>query len=150
MVYRVILPASLVGALIFTASAAFADGQRGPVYKDAERDRVEVLDRDSGVKRRAPVRLHYRFRYRSAGLYRHVYRRHRAWDGRYGLYPRRHFFVSGVYTNGFYGPVNYGLVTYRTFVYYTPTYPSVTFDYPPYAYVYGLAPGPVYNKPCLC
>jgi hypothetical protein len=73
----------------------------------------------------------------------------RPWDGRYGLYPRRHFFVTGV--QGFYAsPVNVATVTYRTYVYYTPTYPSLSYGYPPYAHLYDLTAGPIYNKPCLC
>jgi hypothetical protein len=52
---------------------------------------------------------------------------------------------------GFYGsPVNYATVSYRTYVYYTPLYPSLSYGYPPFAYLYDLTPGPIYNKPCLC
>ena len=148
MVRKVVLSLGLAIAFGFAGSKAFADGQSEPVYKDAERDRVETLDRDARLSRRAPVRLHYRYRYRPASV-TYKYRRHRAWDGRYGFYPRQHFFVDGVYTNGFYGPVTYAAVTYRTHVYYTPAYP-VTFAYPPYAFVYGVTPAPIYNKPCLC
>ena len=144
MVRKIVLSASLAAALGFTGSVAFADGEREAVFKDLERDRVEVLDRHSGLSRRAPARIRYRHRHHSIGY------RHRAWDGRYGIYPRRHFFVSGVYSPWLYGPVNYSTVVYRTYVYYTPTYPSMSWGYPPYAQVYSLTPGPVYNKPCLC
>ena len=147
MFHRFVLSAGLAVALGFTASSAIADEEQG--LKD--RGQVEVLDRESRLLRPAPARRHYRAArvYHRHARYRH--RGYRAWDGRYGLYPRRHFFVSGVHTHGFYGsPVNVATVTYQTYVYYTPTYPSVSYGYPPYAYVYTLSPGPIYNKPCLC
>jgi hypothetical protein len=132
MVRGILLSAGMAAILGLAALPARADGQDDPVYKDAERERVETLDRD--LSRRA-VRAHDRYRYKRAVAYRHQ--------------PRRHFFVDGVHTS-FYGPVAYATVTYRTYVYYTPGYPSMTFGYPPYAYAYGLASGPLYNKPCLC
>jgi hypothetical protein len=97
--------------------------------------------------------MHRRYAYRVDGYAhrRHHGFGHRAWDGRYGLYPRQHLFVTGVYSQGYYGvPVNVATVAYRSWVYYTPTYPSVSHGYPPYAYMYDLTAGPVYNKPCLC
>ena len=137
MFYRFVFAAAVAAALGFTGTAAVADGER-EVFKD--RERVEV-DR---IERRAPVRRHY---HRTS--YRH--RATRAWDGLYGPYPRRHFYVSGVHAHGYYGsPVHYATVSYRTYIYYTPTYPSLSYGYPPYAHVYSLTPGPVYNKPCLC
>lgn len=168
----IVLPASVAVVLSFTASA-LADGQRKPVRKDAERQRVEFRDRDLGLSYRERSSVQHRHRYRTAGYHhRHRYGHsgyrhrlygdggryhlrhhgyvHRPWDGRYGHYPRRHFFVSGVQAHAFHGAVNVATVTYRTFVYYTPTYPSVSYGYPPYAHLYNLTAGPVYNKPCFC
>jgi len=148
MIHRFVLSAGLAITLGFTASAAIADEEK--IFKDQERHQIEGFDRESRLSRPTPARRHYRAGfYHRHGHYRH--RGYRAWDGRYGLYPRRHFFVTGVHTHGFYGsPVNFATVTYRTYVYYTPTYPSLSYDYPPYAHVYSLTPGPIYNKPCLC
>jgi hypothetical protein len=133
-----------------TASAAWADEDRDAVKigSDVERPRIERLDDDSLSERR-PVRLHTHYRHRHhSGYHRHY--GYRGWDGRYGRYPRQHFFVSGVSSYGYPGPVNVATVTYRTYVYYTPTYPSVSYGYPPYASLYDLTHGPVYNKPCFC
>jgi hypothetical protein len=144
MVSRFILAAALAMALGFTASQATADGEKERVFED--RGRAETSGREFRVSRRKPVRMHYR----AASHHYHGYRHH-YWDGRYGLYPRRHFFVSGIHAHGYYGsPVNYATVTYRTYIYYTPHYPSVSYGYPPYAELYNLTPGPIYNKPCLC
>ena len=150
MIRRFVVSAGLVAALGVFSSAAVADGMKESVYKDSERHRVETLDRDSRLSRRTPGRIRDRYAYRPYYPSRYRgYRGYRAWDGRYGLYPRRHFFVSGVH--GSYGsPVSYATVTYKTYVYYTPTYPSVSYGYPPYAHVYSLGSGPIYNKPCLC
>ena len=145
MIRRFVVQAALAAGLGLTASAAVADGQKERVYRDSDR-RVET---DSRRWRHAPVRRHYR-----AARYHHRHYHHRAyraWDGRYGMYPRRHFFVSGVHAHGYYGsPVSYATVTHQTYVYYTPTYPSLSYGYPPYAHVYDLGSGPIYNKPCLC
>ena len=140
MLREFVVSAGLAAALSFTATAALADGQKAKVYKDVERHRVVS---------RAPVHRHHRVaRFHRHHGYRHAYR---AWDGRYGVYPRRHLFVSGVHAHGYYGSrVNYATVRYQTYVYYTPTYPSLSHGYPPYAHVYDLTPGPIYNKPCLC
>lgn len=127
MIYRMFVAAGLAAALGLSASAAAADEFKEPkTFKGAD-DRVEYLDRAP----RKSVRVHRRH-----------YHRH------YHAYPRRHFFVTGVSGYG-YGPVNVATVTYRTYVYYTP-YPSVSYGYPPYAYLYDLTHGPVYNKPCFC
>lgn len=144
MIRRFVVQAALAAGLGLTASAAVADGEKERVYRDSDR-RVETFGRDSRMWRRAPGRRHYRaVRYH----HRHAYR---AWDGRYGMYPRRHFFVSGVHAHGYYGsPVSYATVTHQTYVYYTPTYPSLSYGYPPYAHVYDIGSGPIYNKPCLC
>jgi hypothetical protein len=142
MIRRFVVPTALAAALGFTATAAVADGET--VSKNTERHRVEFVDH-SHVSRPAPTRVRYGFHHR----HHHWHHVQRPWDGRYGLYPRRHFFVTGV--DGFYGsPVNVATVTYRTYVYYTPTYPSLSYGYPPYAHLYDLTPGPIYNKPCLC
>ena len=144
MIRRFVVQAALAAALGLTASAAVADGEKERVYRDSDR-RAGAFHRDSRMSRHAPVRRHYRVaRYH----HRHAYR---AWDGRYGMYPRRHFFVTGVHAHGYYGsPVSYATVTHQTYVYYTPTYPSLSYGYPPYAHVYDIGAGPIYNKPCLC
>lgn len=138
MVYRMIAAAGLAAALGLSASAALADEDRtaAKIFRSAE-DRVEYLDRTVDVTPRKSVRAHRRPRYH------HAYHRHHP-----AAYPRRHFFVTGVSGYG-YGPVNVATVTYRTYVYYTP-YPSVSYGYPPYAHLYDLTHGPVYNKPCFC
>ena len=145
MIRSFIVSAALATALGFTASAAVADGEKENVHKTTERHRAEFVDHGTRASRHAP-RMRYGFHHR----HRHFgHRAYKPWDGRYGLYPRQHFFVSGV--QGFYGsPVNVATVTYRTYVYYTPTYPSLSHGYPPYAHLYDLTPGPIYNKPCLC
>ena len=155
MVRKTILSASLAVAVGLTVSTALADGAK----ETADRHRIVDLDRDQRLSHKH-VRVHQRTRYRSAGFrhrygyhryrYRHRVYAHRPWDGVYGAYPRRHFFVSGVHAGGFYSPVNVATVSYRTYVYYTPTYPSVSYGYPPSAYLYDLTHGPVYNKPCFC
>ena len=149
MFSKFVVSASLAAALSLTATAVLADGEKAKVFKDSERHRVETY-RASRVSRASSQRY-----YRTSRVHhRHGYRRHhayRAWDGRYGMYPRQHFFVSGVHAHGYYGsPVNYATVRYQTYVYYTPTYPSLSNGYPPYAHLYDLTPGPIYNKPCLC
>jgi hypothetical protein len=140
MVRGIVLPASLAAVLALPAAAG-ADEDRDAVKigRDVERPRIERLDEDRFSDPR-PVRLQTRHRHRYG---------YRAWNGRYGNYPRQHFFVSGVHAYG-YGPVNVATVAYRSYVYYTPTYPSVSYGYPPHAYVYDLTHGPVYNKPCFC
>lgn len=163
MFRRFILYAGLAAALSFTAVDARADGEKEPGDKDSERSRVESSERRPG-RVTPPRRMRYGHAsrvHRHRHVHRHVHhhryvhrgyhRGYRAWDGRYAAYPRRHFFVSGVHTHGYYGiPVNYATVTYRTYVYYTPTYPSLSHAYPPYAHLYNLTRGPIYNKPCLC
>ena len=146
MVRGHVLPVSLALVLGCMASAALADGQREPAKMPNPPERQAIEDLDRGMSRGA-VRVH-RQRH---GYYHH--RRHyadRGWNGRYGHYPRRHFFITGVSSYGVPGPVNVATVSYRTYVYYTPTYPSVSHGYPPYAYLYDLTGGPIYNKPCFC
>ena len=152
MVRELILSASLAVALGLTVSTALADGAK----ETADRHRIVNLDRGQGLSRKdARVNNYQRagFRHRY-GYQRHPHRYRvyadRPWDGVYGAYPRRHFFLSGVRAGGFYSPVNVATVSYRTYVYYTPTYPSVSYGYPPSAYLYDLTHGPVYNKPCFC
>lgn len=151
MVRRIIASAGFAAVLLF-ASNAFADGERETV-KGAEH-RVEHLDRTMDLSRRGPVRAD-RVAYRHRHSYRHAYSWHhhrivRGWDGRYGHGPRRHVFVTGEATYGLPMPVSVTAVTYRTYLYYTPTYPSVSYGYPPYARLYDLTPGPIYNRPCFC
>ncbi len=144
-----VLPASLAIVLGLTASAALADGAKETARTfDNERHRVENLD-DLGPSRRGSVRIHqHRHSVRRYGHHRHY--TYRAWDGRYGHHPRRHFYMTGVSGYGVPGPVNVATVTYRTYVYYTPTYPGVSYGYPPFAYLHDLTGGPIYNKPCFC
>jgi len=141
-----VLAASLAIIFGLIASAALADGERRPARTfDSEGHGVENLD-DLGPSRRR-VRTHH---YRHSVRHNNRHYGYRAWDGRYGHYPRRHFYITGVSGYGVPGPVNVATVTNRTYVYYTPTYPSVSYGYPPYAYVYDVTGGPIYNKPCLC
>jgi hypothetical protein len=149
MIHRFVVSAALAAAAGFASSAAMANGQE-KVFKDLERHQIEPFD-DEGRSWHAP-RKRYRAAYRHHHHHGyHRYRGYKAWDGRYGPYPRRHFYVTGVHAHGYYGaPVHFATVTYRTYVYYTPTYPSLSYGYPPYAHVYNLSHGPIYNKPCLC
>jgi hypothetical protein len=145
MVYQRIAAVGLAAVLGLFASAASADEfkDEARTLKEVEGG-VEYLDRTARAPRKY-ARAHRRH-------YHHVHHHrtaYRAWDGRYGLYPRRHFYITGVHGYG-YGPVNVATVSYRTYVYYTPTYPSVSYGYPPYAHLYDLTHGPVYNKPCFC
>jgi hypothetical protein len=149
MFRRNVLPASLAIVLGLTATTALADGQKetSRTLMDTER-RVDSFE-DLGPSRRGSVRMHqHRHGYRHYGHHRHY--GYRAWDGRYGSYPRRHFYITGVSGYAVPGLVNVATVSYRTYVYHTPTYPSVSYGYPPYAYVHDLPDGPIYNKPCLC
>jgi hypothetical protein len=147
MVYRTIAAAGLAAVLGLLASATAADEYKdeAKTLKEVE-GRVEYLDRTARAPRKY-ARVHRRhYHHHHVHHHRTAYR---AWDGRYGLHPRRHFFITGVSGYG-YGPVNVATVAYRTYVYYTPTYPSVSYGYPPYATVYDLTHGPIYNKPCFC
>ena len=141
--------ASLAIVLGLAASAALADSEREAAKSfDNDRHGFESLD-DLGPSGRGSIRMHqYRHSVRQYGHHRHY--GYGAWDGRYGSYPRRHLYITGVSGYGVPGPVNVATVTYRTYVYYTPTYPSVSYGYPPYAYVYDVTGGPIYNKPCFC
>jgi len=154
-----IVPAALAAVLSLFAPAASADGEKGALktLKDTGR-RIEDLDLRARLSSRGSARMH-RHHYRTAAFHHgHYYRRapyrqrtaYGAWDGRYGLYPRQHLFITGVSGYGLPGPVNVATVTYRSYIYYTPTYPSMSYGYPPYAHLYDLTPGPVYNKPCFC
>jgi hypothetical protein len=79
---------------------------------------------------------------------RHHVRRARAWDGRYGYYPRRHYFVEGLPTaNPFGSSVG---VLYGGWTYYTPG-PAVAWY--PYSYrdsVVRVYPRPAYRPFCDC
>ena len=68
--------------------------------------------------------------------HRHVSYRARAWDGRYGLYPRRHFFVDGFPTSNPFGS-SFGVI-YGGWTYYTPG-PAVVW-YPAYGHAYRHRP----------
>ena len=150
MLRRTIARTAFAAVLGLSASTAFADGEKVPlkVSKDAAHG-ADHLDRIAPPRRPA-----YRAPHRTA-LYHH--RRHhqyrpayRGWDGRYGPHARRHFVVAGMPAYELPGAVSVTTVTYRSTVYYTPAYASVSYGYPPYARVYDLTAGPVYNKPCFC
>ena len=81
---------------------------------------------------------------------RHAHRASHSWGGHHGLHPRRHLFIAGVSGHGLPGIVNVATVTYRTHVYDTSAYPGASYGHPPYARLYDLTPGPIYNKPCFC
>jgi hypothetical protein len=79
---------------------------------------------------------------------RHHVHRVRAWDGRYGYYPRRHFFVDGLPTANPFGS-SVGVVS-GGWTYYTPG-PRVVWY--PYSYrdsVVTVYPRPVYRPFCDC
>ena len=124
------------GALVLTlaASVAFADAPPPTAPgKGAARRSVERSER------LRPVVRHAR---------RHHIRRARAWDGRYGNYPRRHYFVDGLSTSNPFGS-SVGVVD-GGWTYYTPG-PAVVWY--PYSYrdsVVRVYPRPVYRPFCNC
>ena len=154
MLRRMIVPAGLAAVLGLLASAALADGEKRTTVQDE--NRVESFDRTIEPPRRAAVRTPrtdrrmavYAHGHHAHG--RHALRTFHSWGGHHGLHPRRHLFIAGVSGHRLPGIVNVATVTYRTHVYYTAAYPSPSYGYPPYAHLYDLTPGPIYNKPCFC
>jgi hypothetical protein len=115
----------------FTASPAFADG---PPHMAGKGVAPRSIEKRVGVRHVVRKTRH------------RVYRA-RAWDGRYGYYPRRHYFVEGLPTpNPFGSSVG---VLYGGWTYYTP---GPTVSWYPYSYqdnIVHVYPQP-YRPICNC
>ena len=126
-------------ALVF-AGAALLLGLAAPsAFADAPPEA-------KGVARRSVERVQVQRVVRHTRRH-HVYRT-RAWDGRYGHYPRRHYFVDGLPTPNPFGS-SVGVIS-GGWTYYTPG-PAVVWY--PYSYrdsVVTVYPRPVHRPFCDC
>jgi hypothetical protein len=130
MARKVLVCAGAALLLNFTASSAFADG---PPRTESPRRFVERGERLRPIVRH--TRRH------------HVYRA-RAWDGAYGHYPRRHYFVDGLPTPNPFGS-SVGVI-YGGWTYYTPGPAVVWYPYSDHDSVVRVYPRPVYKPFCDC
>src|SRR5688572_16495595 len=106
MLRKALVLAGAALALSFIAPSARADGP--PRIEASAKGAARLSAERSRRVRLRPVVRQSR---------QHVYRA-RAWDGRYGNYPRRHYFVDGLPTSNPFGS-DVGIV-YGGWTYYTP------------------------------